>query len=117
MSTHLQFTPSATASLVATGIASVAALPAPDASNPVVVIQNLGPGVATVAAGALPGQNLFGVYGAMSLPPGASHLVSSPSLSTASTATVQAMGNATLTFQRGQTAPVWLFTAPDAVVM
>lgn len=108
---QVQFTPSASATLQATFMPSTVTLPPADPANPVVVLQNQGPGPVAIMAGSI-SYTVAEASGAILVRPGQSVLAQNAGLSDGTVATVQAQGGATLVFTRGKLSDLWLFPAP-----
>lgn len=120
MPTHNQFTPSTTATIPITGSIPIPiALPAVDASNPAVLLQNVGVGVLTLFAGTSNGGPIANAPGAITLREGEARMfVSNPGFGSSTIATAQAAGGGgSLQFSRGTATPVWLFAAAATVVI
>jgi hypothetical protein len=118
--THNSFTPSTTTTIPINGAIPIPiTLPAIDASNPAVLLQNLGTGNLTILAGTSSGGPIANAPGAIVLREGeAKMLLNSLGFGGATVATAQsASGGGMLAFSRGTATPVWLFAAAATVVI
>jgi len=109
--THVEFTPSVSATLQANPIPMTVTLPDVDPANPVMVLQNQGPGPVAIIGGSVTWSPLDYGRGTV-LKAGQVLLTHDAGLAGSTVATVQAQGGATLVFTRGKLADLWLFPAP-----
>ena len=118
--THNSFTPSTSVTIPVTGSVPISiTLPAIDASNPAVLLQNAGVGNLTLFAGTSSGGPIANAPGAIVLREGEAKLLTNfAGLGGSTIATAQASSGAgMLQFSRGAVTPVWLFSAAATTVI